>query len=279
MRMSNSSRAQKKHSAAGYTLLEVVITLGLSAALLTAIYNSLNSVLKLASKGESETLELNLARGVLQRIDRDLRQFADSNPHYLNDFLADQFPNDFANVRRTPPAFHLAGSHQMLLVKHLRGSEHLHVARSAPNLDESGENLVAYFHSTHSFHDELHKSLREVGFNLVGGKETKGLASGLHRCFLRLSANSRDVQIASIDSSFERQEFFDLRFRYFDGQAWQLTTDLLNDRVTAVETLIRIDTRSTSERGVMNPPPESSNNTYRLTSILPGASPQEGHSS
>ncbi|MGB0599677.1 MAG: PulJ/GspJ family protein [Rubripirellula sp.] len=278
MRMSNSSRSKKKQPAAGYTLLEIVITLGLSAALLTAIYNSLNSVLQLASKGESKTLELNLARGVLQRIDRDLRQFADSRPDYLQDFLADQFPEDFANVRQTPPAFHLAGSHQMLLVKHLRGSEHPHVARSAPNLDESGEHLVAYFHSTHSFHEELSKNLREVGFNLVGGEETKGLANGLHRCFLRLSASSRDVQIVSIDDSFERQEFFDLRFRYFDGQAWQFTSDLLNDRVTAVETVIRIDTRSTSEPGFVNPMPESPNNTYRLTSILPGASPQEGHS-
>ena len=276
--MSNSCRAKKKHSAAGYTLLEIVITLGLSAALLTAIYNSLNSVLQLASKGENKTLEINLARGVLQRIDRDLRQFADSRPHYLQDFLADQFPNEFTNVRQIRTAFHLAGNHQMLLVKHLRGPEHPHDARSAPNLDESGEHLVAYFHSTHSFHDEFRKSLREVGFNLVGGEETKGLASGLHRCFLRLSANSRDVHIASIDSSFERQEFFDLRFRYFDGQAWQFTTDLLNDRVTAVETVIRIDTRSISEPDIVKPMPESPNNTYRLTSILPGASPQEGHS-
>ena len=278
MRMSNGSLAKRRRIAAGYTLLEILITLGLSATLLIAVYNSLNSVLQLASKGDIATLELNVARGVLQRIDLDLRQFADSSPDYLKDFLADQFPNHFANVRQILPSFHLAGNDRLLVVKHLRGSEHPQVASFVPNLDQSGEHLVAYFHSTRSFHEEFRNSLREIGINLVGGEETKSVANGLHRCFLKLSANSRNVEIVSLDSSFERQEFFDLQFRYFDGQAWQSTTAPLSDRVTAVETVLRIDTRSTSKPGFANPIPESPHNTYRLTSNLPVSSPQEGQS-
>ena len=135
------------------------------------------------------------------------------------------------------------------------------------------DSTIAGLHQTCMSRSQDYETQTKTRF-----EETKGLANGLHRCFLRLSASSRDVQIVSIDDSFERQEFFDLRFRYFDGQAWQFTSDLLNDRVTAVETVIRIDTRSTSEPGFVNPMPESPNNTYRLTSILPGASPQEGHS-
>jgi type II secretory pathway pseudopilin PulG len=276
--MSNGSLAKRRHIAAGYTLLEILITLGLSGTLLIAVYNSLNSVLQLASKGDSATLELNVARGVLRRIDLDLRQFADSSPDYLQDVLTDQFPNHFANVRQIRPSFQLAGSKRLLVVKHLRGSEHPQVARFAPNLDQSGEHVVAYFYSTRSFHGEFRKSLQEVGINLVGGEETQGVANGLHRCFLKLSANSRNVQIVSLDSSFERQEFFDLQFRYSDGKAWQSSTALLSDRVTAVETVLRIDTRSTSKPGFAKTIPESPQNTYRLTSNLPVASPQQGHS-
>jgi hypothetical protein len=276
--MPRTSEANRKHNVSGYTLLEIVITLGLSATLLLAIYNSLNSVLQLSSKGESETRELNLARGILQRIDLDLQQFVDSKPAYLQDLLADQFPADFSKVRRVPSSFQLAGTHQMLLIKHLEGTERPQVNRIALNLHESGEHLVAYFRSTRSFYDEFRKSLREVGLELIKGQDFKGLGNGLHRCFLDLSANSREVQIVSIDSSFEREEIIDLQFRYYDGETWQLTTDLFGARVTAVEAVVRIDTRSTSETAAANGTPESPNNTYRLTSNLPESFPEEGQS-
>ena len=66
----------QSHARGGFTLLEVVIALGLLLFLMTLVYTALDSYWTLSSKGRREMQQSQLARAIFDRISLDLRSIA-----------------------------------------------------------------------------------------------------------------------------------------------------------------------------------------------------------
>ncbi len=272
-----------------FTLLEILLALGLTVLLVGAICSAIELYAKYSTAGRDETERSQLARALLRKIEIDIRSivFHDPQQDEANaETTAENGENDEEDETTievidpaeayTGTSVGLFGDTQTLV---------LHISVPSRDLNYSslleGENVrertsdlqsVAYFLAV-SGASGLQGT---VGNLAVGGNASAAADSGTQglarlegdRLAMELADEQADLDSLAANTTILAEEVDFLQFRYFDGLDWLETWDstAAGQLPQAVEIVIGL--RSAEDADV-----ETSTHQYRLVVSLPLSEP------
>jgi len=188
----------------GHTLFEVLVALGLTLMLLSAIYSALNIHLKYSTAGQEEMERLQLVRALFERMERDVRSVIYRNP------TTSVPPQNNAAVSQSPEA-------TVTKIEVVQPTN-LYVRHSVGIMGDS-----------HRLHLRGPRDdAREVVW-LVADNKASATAIGGAAGLVRLATGQRTVDPQSGQASSTgsiaasdvlAEEVQAIRFRYFDGSQW-----------------------------------------------------------
>ncbi|MAI74449.1 MAG: hypothetical protein CMM01_26625 [Rhodopirellula sp.] len=213
---SHRQRASKK----AFTLLEVIISIGLGSILVMIAYASLDIASRLTSAGTENARQNGLARAVFQQIELALR----TETNNRHDYVEQYFPEIDGKIEITqsvqPPRSTVLGSGNVLFVRRFdQGSDSEDAQRRKkgylPIVD-----FDAYFVTPKASDAQLQQSVRILGYRLRRQTALANQMPGLHRFRVAFNASDKTATVKSTHWAFEKTEFKTMRFEYFDGDEW-----------------------------------------------------------
>ncbi len=260
-----------RHRTKGFTLLEILLALGLSVVLLLAVAAAIDLYRRMTVAGHDEVSEARLVRAVLRKIESDIRSVvppqsqvttpSDSTGTLTATTIQSAMANPIQNAT-AQTVFGIYGDQRTLMLNTLC-SHRAMVA--AP--DPSGAQPLT------SMHGDL-KTVAYLVTGAGGGTSTTPLSSGTSAPTSglarlegeHLTIGSTAMQSGSIASQARviAPEVASIAFRYFDGAAWQTSWDAsyLQALPKAIECTITLR------------PPEAATSTLSATATTAQAQPR-----
>lgn len=274
----------------GFTLLEIVLALGLTVLLMAAVYSALDMHWRYSAAGHDEFEKTQLARALLQKMSRDVRSIVYREPEIVSD---DDSPEADANergrttlTRITSPdeaiaksGFAILGDSQTLILHVSQASEEF--AENSQQQDQplrasSSDMHVVIWHPS----DNGLRRLREFLAGRTTGRHARVYRdyhiAGLIRVEtggLPLDSTNRriDFELLAAGDTISAPEVRSLRFRYFDGNEWRDEWD--SREMEAVPRAIEVTlgfqqshrTRHAVHHGIVS----ASTDEYRLVIAMP----------
>ena len=292
-----------KNRAKGFTLLEVLIAVALSAVLMAGLWALFDTYEKLFSRGQVKVENAQLVRALLEQISDDLQNAIPDSSAGL--------PGQSASVRR----FGLFGTQSALQVDVLRVTDSQLASDSTgaeEPADPSRPERVPELHTVQYLFEEAGESggprsgdvtglvRRELDWETPAGGRQRSGASGQRagKTFLRkgssfaaASLDPMDISAANLDPADNSlllvPEVVGLEFRYYDGSGWNSQWNSLTRKSlpVAVEVTLTLKTSpearrprpvaAASEQGgsaesLTEEPVQVETRTHRLLVFLPG---------
>lgn len=274
----------------GFTLLEIVLALGLTVLLMAAVYSALDMHWRYTVAGHDEFEKNQLARALLQKLSRDVRSIVFREPEIVSD---DDSPEAGANgqgqttlTRMTDPdeaitetRFAILGDSQTLILHVSQASEEF--VETSQRQDEtlrasSSDMHVVVWHPSDT-------GLRRLQ-DFLAGRTTGRFArvyrdyhiSGLIRVEtggLPLDSTNRRIDFESLAAGnmISAPEVTSLRFRYFDGNDWQDEWDSREMEAVprAIEVTLGFQQSHRTIHAVRHGTVSASTDEYRLVIAMP----------
>lgn len=295
----NSSKHTNLTRRAAFTLLELMLSLALTAALLTVVYSSLSLHWRFSTLGQIEVERAQIARAILTKISADIRSTMYAPP--VDEYVPDETSEDDTGtpdsdadeflvepiVEVTDPAEAYSGSSIGVFGDAV--SVVLHINRPYRPDTNSDEQIL---------NPESQSSQKSISYFLAGGEgslasmvagqfQTKqeyddgidGLArmSG-DRFTLTLADQQGDmVQLAS-QTKLLAEEINTLSFEYHDGVEWltEWDSDVQGRVPNAIGVTIEFREPEHPEGSILYHQPSESTDSYRIVVPLVVSSPFEG---
>ena len=266
----------------GFTLLEILLALGLTVLLLGTICSAINLYAKYATAGRDETERLRLARALLQKMEIDIRSIVFRDPAWegTDEESSGEEEGDESAVEiidtadaYTGNSVGLFGDSQTLVLhvsKPLRGLDYSSLLESEDIPRQSSDlQSVAYFLAVSGA-----SGLQGVIGNLADDEKAVAAGSGTQglarlegdRLAMNLADQQADLGALAANTSVLAKEVNFLQFRYFDGLEWFDVWDstVAEELPQAVEIILGF--RSAED-------PETRTHQYRLVVSLPLSEP------
>lgn len=203
-----------------FTLLEVIISIGLGSILVMIAYASLDIASRLTRAGTENARQNGLARAVFQQIELGLRTEIDNRHDYVEQY----FPENDRDIQVTqavqPPRSTVLGSDNVLLIRRIDQGSHSEGAKPREKGYRPIVDFDAFFVTRTASDTQLKTSLRELGYRLERQAAMTKQMPGLHRFRVALNASDNTATVKSTNWAFEKSEFKSMRFEYFDGNEW-----------------------------------------------------------
>lgn len=298
-----SPSAEKRPCRAAFTLLELMLALGLTVTLLTVVYAALELHWRFSTLGQVEVERAQIARAILTKMSADIRSTMYRSPvdEYVDGSMADSSGDgesdgtdetvddvlDETVVEVTDPADAYSGSNVGVfgdatsITLHIRRPYRLNPGSEEQMLNpisESDQKAVSYF---------LAGAEGTLSSMTVGQFQTTteyedgidGLArmSG-DRFSLALADQQNDlVQLAS-QSRLLAEEINTLSFEYHDGVEWltEWDSNVMGRLPNAIGITIGFREPEHPEGSILYHQPSESTDTYRIVVPLVVSSPFEG---
>lgn len=208
----------------GFTLLEVVLALGLTVVLMAAIYGALNIYWRFSSAGREQMERAQLARTLLAKIAADIRSVVYTEPPPA----VDTPPDDPTNANSTT-------------------EENTQVQQMSDNALRTSTGIVG---TANSLSIDLTRASKELMIQLVpsatdqravtwfvgtptgtlGGPALTSAVAGLarqdgERLIISSAAATGSQNLLAAQTAVLAPEVKYLQFRYFDGLIWQIAWD------------------------------------------------------
>ncbi len=261
----------------GFTLIEVVLALGLSLLLMAALLSAIELYRQVSTTGRSDVERAQLARAILTRIETDIRSCAFHSAIEEDEELV---ADEETLVETVDPAADLAGNigvvgDSQTLVMHVdRPSSRLETLTQVAAIDIAAYGdgkSVAYFLAVPGA-----DGLQGIVAESLDGGDVHGIV-GLSRLegdrlSLQYADTTGDLSALSQMTRLLAPEVDFLAFRYFDGAAWYDVWDTsANERLPrAIEVIIGFRTSHSDEQFDDRRTSQASS-TYRLVVALPTA--------
>lgn len=274
----------------GFTLLEVILAIGLTTLLLAAIYSALDLYWKYTTIGHAQVERAQIARAVFQKITHDLHCVTYAQ-QTVEDESTDTSEEDDESVEipvTNPDAAYTTGN---IGVYGDAQSLVLHTSRPARQpmfvSQSSSENTPAGFQSDLLSISYFLAAAGSEGLQGVVGdryrsaSENGGEAQGLarlegDRLAMTNADESADLEQLADQSQLLAPEIDNLQFQYFDGTDWLEVWDSIEYGTVPQAVKVTIGFRSDDNQGVMksiNGKINGYENTYSMVIALPLALP------
>jgi hypothetical protein len=301
----NSSRTQYKHYGAlvgrhpvktAFTLLEVLMAIGLSMILLFAVYESIHLYMRISTIGQEDMKRAQIVRALFSMMSEDIGCVV-YRPEDTSD--ADVAPADDDPAGGDPDAIDDADfepdeetSDQSIGVFGDASTLLLNISKPTRQRrnrlqDESSEasgfgadlQAVAYFIAGADGGGTLQEAVGSQATDR-NGEPASGLARMQgDRLAMNLADETGDLDMMASNSTLLAKEVIFLQFRYFDGFEWyeEWDSDLLGGVPMAIEIIIGFASPvdEETEGGLLARSANQSTNEYRLVVKVPIAEPIE----
>jgi len=266
-----------------FTLLEILLALGLSLALLTAVYTGMDMYYVSSATGKIEVERAQLARSIMNRIAADIRSVVAVPEVAEEDSTDDEETSDDEVEITADPADSITtasagvfGDTSNLVLHVSKPRRYLSSRSTDANSFGSDLQSVSYFLA-----GPEGGALQQMVADLFSDDRSK-LITGLarlqgERFAMELSDESRDLESLAAQAKLLAPEVALLEFRYFDGFEWLDAWD--STEYAAVPAAIEIVIGFADPEfpvGLLNPrsiSPQTS--LYRLVVALPIANAAE----
>lgn len=294
----------RTHRRAAFTLLELMLALGLTATLLTVVYSSLELHWRFSTLGQVEVERAQIARAILTKISADIRSTMYAPP--VDEFVPDDTSEDDTSDDTTTGG---SDADEFLVEEPILEVTDPAEAYSGSSIGVFGDAVSIVLHinrpyrpGTNSDEDVLNpesqSNQKSISYFLAGGegnlasmvagqfqteKEYEDGIDGLARMSgdrftLTLADQQGDmVQLAS-QTKLLAEEINTLSFEYHDGVEWLTEWDSdVQERVpNAIGVTIGFREPEHPEGSILYHQPSETTDTYRIVVPLVVSSPFEG---
>ena len=276
LRSQNSSRA-------GYTLLEMVLALGLGTILLTAVYAALDMHWRYSVTGEVEMERSQLARSILEMMARDLKSTifqVEQETEDTSTELSDSADSETAMTieviseedEESAGSPGLVGDEQTLMITVSRPQREIGTITEEAQTISSDYRSIAYFLAG-SGSGLLAEMMAEEWTDATDGEMEWPALARLEGDRLQMMQADQlgDLNTLSGQTKILAAEINRLEFRYFDGEEWQSSWDSaeMNALPWAVEIVIGFRDPQATGGLFSNTPMGNSTASFRLVVDLP----------
>ena len=289
---------------AAFTLLELMLALGLTATLLTVVYSSLELHWRFSTLGQVEVERAQIARAILTKISADIRSTMYAPP--VDEFIPDDTSED-DSVDDTGPGD--SDADEFLVEEPIVEVTDPADAYSGSSIGVFGDAVSIVLHinrpyrpSTNSDEDVLNpesqSNQKSISYFLAGGEgnlasmvagqfqtenEYEDGIDGLARMsgdrfMLTLADQQGDMVELASQTKLLAEEINSLSFEYHDGVEWLTEWDSdVQERVpNAIGVTIGFREPEHPEGSILYHQPSETTDTYRIVVPLVVSSPFEG---
>lgn len=298
-----SQAVARSHRRAAFTLLELMLALGLTATLLTVVYSSLELHWKFSTLGQVEVERAQIARAILTKISADIRSTMYAPP--VDEFVPDDTSEDDTGDDPTGGS----DADEFLVEEPLVEITDPAEAYSGSSIGVFGDAVSVVLHinrpyrpSTNSDEDVLNpeseSNQKSISYFLAGGEgnlasmvagqfqtqnEYEDGIDGLARMSgdrftLTLADQQGDMVQLATKTKLLAEEINSLSFEYHDGVEWLTEWDSdVQERVpNAIGVTIGFREPTHAEGSILYHQPSESTDSYRIVVPLVVSSPFEG---
>lgn len=289
---------------AAFTLLELMLALGLTATLLTVVYSSLELHWKFSTLGQVEVERAQIARAILTKISADIRSTMYAPP--VDEFIPDDTSEDDSDDDTGPGD---SDADEFLVEEPIVEVTDPADAYSGSSIGVFGDAVSIVLHinrpyrpSTNSDEDVLNpesqSNQKSISYFLAGGEgnlasmvagqfqtenEYEDGIDGLARMsgdrfMLTLADQQGDMVELASQTKLLAEEINSLSFEYHDGVEWLTEWDSdVQERVpNAIGVTIGFREPEHPEGSILYHQPSETTDTYRIVVPLVVSSPFEG---
>lgn len=298
----SQSASLTRHAA--FTLLELMLALGLTATLLTVVYSSLELHWRFSTLGQVEVERAQIARAILTKISADIRSTMYAPP--VDEFVPDDTSEDDTGDDTTTGG---SDADEFLVEEPIVEVTDPAEAYSGSSIGVFGDAVSVVLHinrpyrpSTNSDEDVLNpeseSNQKSISYFLAGGEgnlasmvagqfqtenEYEDGIDGLARMSgdrftLTLADQQGDMVQLATKTKLLAEEINSLSFEYHDGVEWLTEWDSdVQERVpNAIGVTIGFREPTHAEGSILYHQPSESTDSYRIVVPLVVSSPFEG---
>ncbi|MGD9857248.1 MAG: prepilin-type N-terminal cleavage/methylation domain-containing protein [Planctomycetaceae bacterium] len=264
-------RPSTLHSRRAFTLLEVLVALGLSVVLMAAVYGAINLSFQLSTAGREKMEQAQLVRAIFQQFDADVRSVVFA----LQESIAsdtegaaaeeDAQAEEEVETMTTDEAFANAssgvyGDAQTLVVHVSRPSRNAPAVSPPAAVESAGRSdlaAVSYFLAVRGA-SGLPGTVADMAYQgTLLNAPRRGTVTGLtrlegDRLSVQFAEETGDVQTLAAAAQILAPEVVSLSFAYWDGAEWTESWDTVTDGrlPSAIEITLGVDTSQRDARGI-----------------------------
>ncbi len=214
----------------GFTMLEVILAIGLTSLLLAAIYSALDLYWKYTTIGQQQVERAQIARAVFQKISQDLHSVTYMQKIEVEEETSSETETEEVVIEVTNPDdaytsgnIGVFGDAQSLVLHTSRPGRQPLFISSDGSLSTMQSDLlsVSYFLAVAGAEGLQGAVGDQYRGTATTGQSTQGLArlEG-DRLAMSMADESADVQVLAQQSKLLAAEINSLQFQYFDGTDW-----------------------------------------------------------
>ncbi|QDT93520.1 prepilin-type N-terminal cleavage/methylation domain-containing protein [Gimesia algae] len=233
MRIHTARQNRNPVRSSGFTMLEVILAIGLTSLLLAAIYSALDLYWKYTTIGQQQVERAQIARAVFQKISHDLHSVTYMQKTEVEEETSSgssETETDEVVIEVTNPDdaytsgnIGVFGDAQSLVLHTSRpGRQPLFVASEGNSSTMQSDLLSVSYFLAIAGADGLQGAVGDRYRNTATtSQSTQGLArlEG-DRLAMSMADNSADIEVLAQQSQLLAAEISSLQFQYFDGTDW-----------------------------------------------------------
>lgn len=230
MRIHTVRQNRQSVGSSGFTMLEVILAIGLTSLLLAAIYSALDLYWKYTTIGQQQVERAQIARAVFQKISQDLHSVTYMQKIEVEEETSSETETEEVVIEVTNPDdaytsgnIGVFGDAQSLVLHTSRpGRQPLFISNDGSLSTMQSDLLsVSYFLAVAGAEGLQGAVGDQYRGTATTGQSTQGLArlEG-DRLAMSMADESADVQVLAQQSKLLAAEINSLQFQYFDGTDW-----------------------------------------------------------
>lgn len=235
--------------ASGFTLIEVLLAVGLTSLLMAAMYSAMNIYWTTAADSYDEIQRVQIARALLRDIARDIKSVTfteqetmDSEEEESEDELVDA---DTAMSSYDNGLFGTEKDLVLYISRPARGSDYIDRQEVIDPRDRSSDALIVRYFQAESGAGGLAGAMADDDQGSFSADDVIGLARMTgDLAGLSLAISMDDIEQQKQASQVIAREVSDLNLRYWDGLEWAVEWDsnVSNTMPQAIEIVLKLRT-------------------------------------
>lgn len=239
---------QSNAFASGFTLIEVLLAVGLTSLLMAAMYSALNVYWTTAADSYDEIQRVQIARALLRDIARDIKSVTFTEQETMDSEEEESEASVDADTAMSSYDNGLFGTEKDLVLyisRPARGSDYIDRQEVIDPKDRSSDALIVRYFQAESGAGGLAGAMADDDQGSMSADDVIGLARMTgDLAGLSLAISMDDIEQQKQASQVIAREVSDLNLRYWDGLEWAVEWDsnVSNTMPQAIEIVLKLRT-------------------------------------
>ena len=242
------ARSQSNAFASGFTLIEVLLAVGLTSLLMAAMYSAMNVYWTTAADSYDEIQRVQIARALLRDIARDIKSVTFTEQETMDSEEEESEASVDADTAMSSYDNGLFGTEKDLVLyisRPARGSDYIDRQEVIDPKDRSSDALIVRYFQAESGAGGLAGAMADDDQGSMSADDVIGLARMTgDLAGLSLAISMDDIEQQKQASQVIAREVSDLNLRYRDGLEWAVEWDsnVSNTMPQAIEIVLKLRT-------------------------------------